>query len=74
VGETLTEVPVTVPTPEIDNAVAPLLVQDRVEDPPLVIEVGLAVKEEMVGAEPAGVTVTVVLAVTEPELLDAVKV
>jgi len=45
-----------------------------VEEPPLVMDVGEAVKEEMVGELLTEETVTVALAVTEPALLVAMRV
>jgi hypothetical protein len=70
-GDTLIEVPVTVPIPLMESEVAPETVQDSVELAPRAILVGFAVKLEMVGI---GATVTVVCAVTEPALLVAVRV
>jgi len=49
VGETETELPVTVPMPLIEIDVAPVTFQERVEDCPELIEDGLAVKELMTG-------------------------
>ena len=51
--------------------VAPLVVQESVEDWPDAIEAGLALNDVMAGD---GVTVTVAVAVVEPPLLVAVKV
>ena len=57
VGETLTEPEsATAPTPEIVTEVALFVDHASVEAPPAVIEVGVAVKDEMVGTaggEPA---------------------
>ena len=46
--------------------------QDKVEEPPLVMDAGEAVKDEMVGAVPA--TVIVSFAVLDPAELLAVNV
>ena len=74
----LDERPVTLPMDWLmDRDVAPLVVQDKVLDPPLVMEEGEEVKEEMVGGLEGGggvETVTVTGAETDPEELVAVKV
>ena len=54
VGETLRDVPVTVPIPEILRDVAFDVVHARVLEFPEVIDVGEAVKEEIVGAGVGG--------------------
>jgi hypothetical protein len=76
VGLTETEVPVTVPMPLIERLGAgfPETVQARVEVLPETIDVGEAVKEAIVGATVAGVTVTVTWAVALPAELVAVRV
>jgi hypothetical protein len=48
-GETLIEVPVTVPIPEIDKVAAPVTDQERLEELPVVMDAGEAVKEEITG-------------------------
>jgi hypothetical protein len=77
VGLTETEVPETVPTPLLMDRVGvgfPETDQDRVDDLPETIDVGEAVKETIVGATVAGVTVTVTWAVLFPAELVAVRV
>jgi hypothetical protein len=49
-------------------------VQASVEDPPEVIEAGVAVKESITGATTAPATVTVTVWVTLPALFEAVSV
>jgi len=75
VGETVAEPAVATEPTEglIETDVAPVVFHESVADPPLVIEVGDAVKLEMVGAEPA-TTDTVTVAVTEPFAFVAVSV
>jgi hypothetical protein len=73
VGVTVTLVPETAPTPEMLNAVAPITLNARVDVPPLMIVAGLAVKLTMSGTEALLVTVTVVVAVADPALFDAVS-
>jgi len=72
-GVTVVEdVPRTLPTPLSmlkEVGVPPDRVQARVEDWPVVIEAGVAVKELI-----AGVTVTVTDRVTVPPLLEAVSI
>ena len=58
----------------IEADVASEIFQERVADDPEVIEVGLAVKELMVGRAGGGVTVTVVVLVTVPPAPVANKV
>jgi len=71
-GDTLTEVPVTVPTPwSMDRLVAAVVLHLRVDLPPEAMVAGLAVKLLIVG-DPLTVTVTV--AVTDPTELVAVSV
>jgi hypothetical protein len=71
-GLTLTEVPVTGPTPgAILRLAAPLTDQLRAEDWRMEICGGLAAKPAMTGGPP---TVTVVVAVREPDGLPAVRV
>ena len=48
-GETETEVPVTIPTPETLSEVAPVVTQESVALWPAVILAGDAEKEEIVG-------------------------
>ena len=78
VGATVADVlPVTVPTPPVIERVGagdPVTDQLRVAVCPAVIEEGVSVNEEMMGAEPAGVTVTVAWAVALPPLFVAVIV
>jgi hypothetical protein len=71
VGETLIDVPVTVPMPLIEREVALVVVHESLEVAPGAMVVGLAVKLVIVGG---GTTVTVAWAVAEPELLVAVSV
>ena len=67
VGLTDTEVPLTVPMPEIEYEVALVALHDRVVDWPEVIEADAGAKEEMVGAGVTGaVTVTLVWQEIEP--------
>ena len=74
-GETETEVPVTVPMPEILSEVALLTFQERVADWPVVIVESDAVKLEITGACGwTGDTVTVTDWVAVPPLPDAVRV
>jgi hypothetical protein len=55
VGETVFEVPVTVPTPLSKlNVVALVVDQESVVEPPELIVAGLAVKEDMVGGTALG--------------------
>ncbi len=64
----------TAPIPwSILTDVAPVTAHCSVEDPPVVMESGFAVNAEMTGTL-AEVTVTVAVAVTEPEVLVAVSV
>ena len=59
-GDAETDVPVTVPTPlSMESVVAFETDHDNTVDWPVVIEAGLAVKEEMVGGGAAFETVTV---------------
>jgi hypothetical protein len=74
VGVTVTLVPETAPTLEMLNAVAPVALHARVDVPPLMIVAGLAVKLRMSGTEALLITVTVVVAVADPTLFDAVRV
>ena len=71
VGETVVEVPVTVPIPLIERVVAPDTDHDRVELAPELMVAGFAVKLEIFGT---GATVTVVCAVVLPALFFAVRV
>jgi hypothetical protein len=72
VGETTLDVPVTVPTPwSMDRLVAPLVLHLRVELAPVSMVAGVAVKLLIVG-DPLTVTVTV--AVTDPNELVAVSI
>ena len=72
VGLTTTDVPVTVPTPELTLRVgAPVTTQLKVLDWPEVMLAGEALKLVIVGALP---TVTVRLEVTEPNVLVADRV
>jgi hypothetical protein len=70
-GDTLVDVPVTVPMPLIESEAALVVVQERVEVPPGAMVVGFAVKLVIVGG---GTIVTVACAVTDPEALVAVNV
>jgi hypothetical protein len=63
---TITEVPVTVPMPLIESDVAPVSDHESVALCPAVIDVGDAVKEEMVGGLMATVTVSVAAQVAVP--------
>jgi hypothetical protein len=66
---------VTTPIPGLmDKLVAPVVAQDNMLDPPGAVMEGLAVNEEIVGAEVLTVTVTVTDLVTEPAELVAVRV
>ena len=73
-GETVTEVPVTVPTPGlIDSDVAPVTLHDSVELCPAWIDGGLATNDWIVG--PAVLpTVTARVAVMLPDAFVAVSV
>ena len=71
VGETVVEVPVTVPIPLMEREVAPDTDHERVELAPALMVAGLAVKLEIVGGT---TTVTVVCAVVLPALFVAVRV
>ena len=77
-GVTTLEVwPKTLPTPlSIDKEVALAVVNDKVADEPAVIELGEAVKDEIVGVGGGitALTVTVTGWVTVPPPLVAVKV
>ena len=73
-GETVVDVPLTAPTPlSMLRLVAPVTDHDSVDDEPGAMVGGEAEKEEMTGFA-SGVTVTVVVAVTEPASLVAVSV
>jgi hypothetical protein len=64
----------TLPMPwSMLTVVAPVVLQERVEELPVVMLTGLAVKDPIEGGEGA-VTVTVQLAVTLPPALVAVRV
>ena len=54
--------------------VAPLVLQESVEDWPEDMDAGEALNEAIAGGEDGGVTVTVAVAVVEPTLLVAVRV
>lgn len=70
-GFTVTDVPVTVPTPGLMlNAGEPVTAHLSVQDCPAATIVGVAVKLVMVGRLPA---VTVTVALLEPKLLVAVR-
>ena len=71
--EPLAAVDVNVPG-EIATLVAPVVAQVKVLLEPCVMVAGLAVNEEMTGLPTAGFTVTVAVAVTEPEAFVAVSV
>jgi hypothetical protein len=73
-GLALALVPVTTPTPWLmERVVAPTTSHARVEDPPAMIVEGVAVKDEITGAETA-LTVTVAVAVVLPPGFVAVSV
>jgi hypothetical protein len=74
VGETVTELPVTVPIPLLTlKEIALDADHDKVLDWPMVITEGDAEKEVMVGL-PGALMVTVVWAVAVPVIFVAVKV
>jgi hypothetical protein len=62
-GETVVELPVTVPIPLMESEVAPETVQDRVELTPGATVAGFALNAEMTGGETFD-TVTLMEAVT----------
>ena len=75
VGDTDTEVPVTVPTPGlIDSDVAPVTLHDSVALCPDCMDDGLDVNVWIDGEEPVAVTVTVTAAVLLPDAFVAVSV
>jgi hypothetical protein len=66
VGETLVDVPVTVPIPLIESEVAPETDQDNCDDWPLVIAAGAAVNDEIVGGGGGGAPLNLNVAIIAP--------